>query len=625
MKSRVLFLQFSAILWFGCLAASAQTNASAIRMETMPHPRLLLLKGEEAAILKTIANDATWKNVHSAILRECDAMLAQPPVERIVTGRRLLGISREALRRIFNLSYAWRMTKEAKYRQRAERELLAVSAFEDWHPSHFLDVAEMTMAAAIGYDWLFDTLSASSREIVKNAILEKGLQPSLKPKNNSWLRNSNNWNQVCNAGMTYGAIAVFEVWPELAAQLLDRAADSIKLPMEDYSPDGAYPEGYGYWGYGTSFNVLYVTALEKILGKDFDFSDRPAFLKTAGFLENMTGPTGNCFNFSDSGAGGGLHPAMFWFANRLRDPTLLWSEKKYLSGNFRAGDRLLPAIMIWGAGLKIDKITPPAKTMWVGGGQNPVSLMRTSWTDPNAIYVGMKGGTPKASHAHMDVGSFVMEADGVRWAMDFGPQNYHSLESKGVSLWNRSQKSQRWEIFRYNNLVHNTLTVNGQLQLVDGHAPITSSSDNAPMMNAIADLSQVYRDQLHKASRGIAIVDKQYVAVRDEVETLAEKTVIRWTMLTAAEVKITGNDSAELTKSGKKLILHVAEPAGITVKTWSTDPTHDYDAPNPGTTLVGFEAAVPANTKAVLQVFLLPRGAIPNPSTLPGTLSDWTK
>ena len=56
------------------------------------------------------------------------------------------------------------------------------------------------------------------------------------------------------------------------------------------APDGAYPEGYGYWGYGTSFNVMFISAIEKLFGKDFGLNEMPGFLKTAGYLENMTGP-----------------------------------------------------------------------------------------------------------------------------------------------------------------------------------------------------------------------------------------------------------------------------------------------------------------------------------------------
>jgi hypothetical protein len=168
--------------------------------------------------------------------------------------------------------------------------LLTISAFSDWNPTHFLDVAEMTMAVAIGYDWLYPQLPASSRSLIKAAIIEKGLKPSMDSRYNSWLSVTHNWNQVCNAGMTYGAIAIYEDEPQLAKNIINRAIQTIVLPMEDYSPDGAYPEGYGYWGYGTSFNVMFISAVEKLFGKDFGLSSKPGFLATARYLENMTGP-----------------------------------------------------------------------------------------------------------------------------------------------------------------------------------------------------------------------------------------------------------------------------------------------------------------------------------------------
>ncbi len=45
----------------------------------------------------------------------------------------------------------------------------------------------------------------------------------------------------------------------------------------------------------------------------------------------------------------------------------------------------------------------------------------------------------------MDVGSFVMEANGVRWASDPGMQNYESLESKGMNILEDAD-AQRWTI-----------------------------------------------------------------------------------------------------------------------------------------------------------------------------------
>jgi len=608
--------------------AFAQEEFINANQQIPAHPRILMLKGEEAAIKKTMSLDATWMTAHQAILAESDRLLSEAPIERIQVGRRLLAKSREALRRMLMFSYAYRMTGDQKYLQRAEKELLAISKFSDWNPSHFLDVAEMTMAVAIGYDWLHDQLPTESKAIIKAAILKKGLEPSLNTKYNSWLKAEHNWNQVCNAGMTFGAMAIYEDEPVLARQIINRAIGSIVLPMKDFGPDGVYPEGYGYWGYGTSFNVLFISAIEKLFGKDFGLNEMPGFLKTAAFMENMTGPSGKPYNYSDAGSNGGLHPAMFWLAGKVNDPSLLWVERSYLknlSPEQLVKDRLFTTIMLWSGGMQMDKIPAPTKNIWVGHGKNPVAMMRTSWTDSNAIYVAMKGGSVSVNHAHMDIGSFIMEANGVRWAMDFGMQEYESLESKGIQLFGRTQDAQRWTVFRYTNLVHNTLAVNNQHQDVTGFAPISSSGNNPSFMNVVTDLSEVYKRELVKSNRGIAIVDKSYVLVRDELETAGKENTIRWTMLTPASVKIIAPNKAELTKDGKTLVLTVQAPAKITMKTWSTDPPNSYDAPNPGTTLVGFEVTVPAHTKVDLNVTLVPGNAGSSKIKKIMPLQNWNK
>ncbi|RPI22865.1 MAG: heparinase, partial [Acidobacteria bacterium] len=245
------------------------------------------------------------------------------------------------------------------------------------------------------------------------------------------------------------------------------------------------------------------------------------------------------------------------------------------------------------------------------------------WTEPGAIFVGVKGGSASVNHAHMDIGSFVMEADGIRWAMDFGSQDYHSLESKGVDLWGREQDSQRWQVFRYNNLVHNTLTIDGQLQQASGFAPINRHSADPRLMHAQVDLTKIYEGQISKAERGVGIVDGRYVVVRDELETREKETTVRWTLLTPAEVTITGANSAELSLDGRKLRLEVREPAKVAMKTWSTNPPHDYDAPNPGTTLVGFEAVLPAKKRVAAVVLLIPEGVNKPAVKDLGALASW--
>ncbi len=235
------------------------------------------------------------------------------------------------MRRIFTLSYLYRTTKDEKYFKAAEKELLQVSSFADWNPSHFLDVAEMTLAVAIGYDWLYDKLPDSSREKIKNAIIENGLKPSLDSKQSRWLKFENNWNQVCNTGVSVGAMAVYEDQPAMASQIISRAIESIKIPMKRYKPDGTYPEGYAYWNYGTTYNVIFLDLLEKLTKSDYQLSQAPGFMKTAEYFQHLIGSSGLAFNYSD----GGSKPetsgaATFCFARKLHNPSLAWNDIQYI-------------------------------------------------------------------------------------------------------------------------------------------------------------------------------------------------------------------------------------------------------------------------------------------------------
>ncbi len=60
---------------------------------------------------------------------------------------------------------------------RAKREMFTAAGFSDWNPSHFLDVAEMTAALAIGFTiGSYDYLTPSERKTIRQAIIEKRIE-----------------------------------------------------------------------------------------------------------------------------------------------------------------------------------------------------------------------------------------------------------------------------------------------------------------------------------------------------------------------------------------------------------------------------------------------------------------
>src|SRR5690606_28885776 len=131
---------------------------------------------------------------------------------------------------------------------------------------------------------------------------EKGIEPSMPEdpsKKHWWIHGDNNWNQVCHAGMVAAAVAVGNRHPELARTVIQRALDNLPRAAEAYAPDGAYAEGPMYWGYGTSFHIFLADALLQLSGSTFGTDGYPGFMESAGYIRQMTAPSGRFFCYSD--------------------------------------------------------------------------------------------------------------------------------------------------------------------------------------------------------------------------------------------------------------------------------------------------------------------------------------
>jgi hypothetical protein len=590
---------------------AAEPNSTDILIGLRPqHPRLLITSQDLAAVRAVSATNA----ITSAVLNQAEtsarALLSQPPLTYRKDGRRLLAVSREALRRLMLWSFAYRLNGEKIFLERAQQEMLTLAAFADWNPTHFLDTAEMTAALAIGYDWLFEDLSPAARDTIRKAILEKGLNPALDPKAkwNGWQQRDNNWNQVCFGGLTLGALAIAESEAAPARELLERARTNNVIGLRPYAPDGVYPEGPGYWGYGTTYQVLMLAALESALGTDWNLASRPGFLPSAAALVQQTAPSGRPFNFADGGAGVSFRTALFWFAEKLRQPELVYFPYHMLRQ--RAGEKpdtvpedyLLPLLAKWSAALPAEVPPPNLPLAWHGDGPNPIGVFRSSWTDSNALYLAFKGGSAQVNHGHMDAGSFVLEADGVRWAHDLGAQDYLSIESHGWTLFNKNQDSDRWRVYRLNNFSHNTLTFDGKLHQVSGDARITALTTNAATVN----LSEIFAGQAGPVTRHFKVGANRSVLIRDEIAAAKPGTTVRWQMVTKADIQIE-KGGAVLRQDGRRLSAKIISPGDAAFQIASAQPPNDgVNQPNPNARMLALDVIVPASGKLTLEIQLQP-------------------
>lgn len=595
------------------------------RLTEENHPRLLM-NDDTFSRMKSALSDGNHgylEAINDIIMQAADSLsLTTDPVEYKfdASNKRILHQSRKAMTRIFYCAYAYRMTGEKRYLERAETDIMQVCSFPDWNPPHFLDVAEMAVAVGLGYDWLYRALSEECRQTARKALMEKAFIPSTNEDVNWFYYNEGNWNQVCNAGLSVAALATYEHCDTTAVRIIEDAVRTNRPIMKKiYAPDGNYAEGPDYWSYGTMFQALMLTSFETVLGTDFGLGDTEGFSKTPEYLILTRGATHKQFNYYDNGMQETAAYPLWYFADRLGNPSLVFNELRLLeSGHFLDTEctRLLPMLMCYAMRIDLDKATAPDVHYFTGRGITPVMMYRGDWSSSDSdVFVGFKGGTPNSSHAHLDGGSFVYDSHGVRWAMDLDRFEYADMEKPikelGGDLWDLSAGSFRWMLFRMNNRQHSTITVNGHDHNIKGKGLLVGSEDSDGRHGATMDLSSLFTGDLDKAFRTVTHIEGQGLEIIDDITAPATAPAnIRWTMVTSAEPEM-ADGGIILHSEGKSLMLRASASSGdLVYKFWSTDPeaylspTASFEDKNPGTWLVGFEMSVPTGQSIIITTTL---------------------
>ena len=576
------------------------------------HPRLLLTDEQLAAAVAAAKTDPLRAQLHARIIALAEAELHTTPIKHVLIGPRLLDKSRTCIARVLTCAMAFRLTGDQRFVVRAKKELFAAAAFDDWNPSHFLDEAEMSFAFAIGYDWLHAQLTSDELATLKSAMLKNGLSfasaayAAAGPTDKrAWFVNAkHNWNQVCNGGLLVAALSLADEEPALARLVISGARKSLPLAMDTYQPDGAYPEGPGYWGYGTGYNVIALAALESALGSNFGLGRAPAFDLTARYRLHVQGPTGLAFNYADGGAGIGAQAEYTWLATRYGHTMALAHSRELLAEALAKSirnaesDRFFALHAVWfpvdtPAGLTSEPLDARFR------GQAELAIFRSAWHDPRALFVGFKAGRNDVNHAHLDLGSFVLDADGVRWALDLGPDDYNLPAYFG---------SKRWTYYRLNNHSHNTLTPADALQNLKAIAPIIAFGSARERAFAVVNLTGAYPGAAKEILRGVALLDRARVLVQDEVTGLKPGTPLAWRLLTGAKIALSEDGhTATLTQSGRTLRVEILAPASARFSESPATPPTTTERQNEGVSALSANLT-PGTPDIRLAVLLTPVG-----------------
>jgi hypothetical protein len=616
-------LLLACTVFFICLRVNAETLPGDVLAHLRTnHPRLLMTDDQLVTALAAAKTDPLRAELNERIIATAEHILTAPPV-RYNNDKTVHEQERYAVYYILTCAMAYRLTGDERFYNRAKNDLFTVAAFPDWDPTKDLSEGEMSFAVAIGYDWLYAKLKPDERAILKQALLDKSLSfaDDSYRRTAGWTKGDGNHNQVCNAGMVSAALALADEQPDLARRVIAGACISMRHALSVYAPDGSFPEGPGYWTYGTTYSVITFAELESALGTDLGFTATPGFANTINYYEAVEGPFGPVFNYADATDDLQNSPARAWLAKRFGSPFALHHTRllldDFLQQNaFTPFDRGIQGTVVnrffalhevWFPNEPEQSVTnPPLDSHFRGIAD--IATFRSAWNDTNAIFVGFKAGDSAAGHGHLDLGSFVMDAAGQRWAMDLGPDTVRGVYS--LPGYFDVKKGRRWTYFRVNNHSHNTVTPGDALQDPYTTTPIIAFGSTPKCGFAIADLTPAYPEEAVSLYRGIALLDGSRVLVQDEYQPAKMRLPLHWVMVTRAKIDLSDNGhSATLTSHGRTLRVDLLEPTTAAFRIGSTKPPTPEEMQNDGTAMLAIDVNPTTDGSVTrLAVLLTPLG-----------------
>ena len=514
------------------------------------HPHLFFGADDIGAIRRNTQHPR-FRRDWEALRKAADQDLEGPPVGE---GRPAAVLS-EAAQRAARCAFVYVAAEERQFAERAlecvEALLPRADEWRDWMcpgqhlPFHLLTAA-VCNGLALTYDLLAADMSAQQRKRVVSVCVEKAVGVFLDDCNNGLNphlsgERAMNWLSVLASGAGLLMIAMDGDGVDLSREIEIARAHMLRF-IEWYDDAGCATEHGGYWRYGMGHCVEFLAALRRNGWPDIFHQQSRKLDRTPypNLYFNVAGV--NAANFGDDPrAPLTARDAVLILAAEFRDRRLQWWAEQLPPGGALSlifGDTELPA-------------TPPddLPTCAVFDGCG-VAVLRSSLTDPDALFLGLKGGRARGRitdhpHCHFDLNAVVVEAFGAPLIAD--PGYGHN--------WVNPTHSPTDHEHPYNGpAAHNTLLVNARGPLYE-NSPLAHLQDLSPdgdIDYVVSRVERGYAPELVRFDRHAYMIGKSFYVLLDDIE-LKEPARLTWHFHTPEEAEIEIRDNPVIVNAGAQL------------------------------------------------------------------------
>lgn len=451
--------------------------------------------------------------------------------------------SRGIEHRLITLSVLYALTEEMRYADKAKAMLLDLARYRRWYefPARGaegnLSNAHFTLGAATAYDILHSILTVQEREIIRSAIMEKGLRPMAIDFGNADQHNIIVAKQVA---MMIGALAIVDEAPE--ADKYVRHCYSYIRDYLDARVESEETEGLMYNNIAATHLAQAAVAFKKSTGQD-ELIAHPFLTEVVPeqfFYFQSAGYQPTFANLSDCHPKLNLAYIMSMLAENASNGAAMWYVQQYeahsqtvLLNVVQGTDAIPPERYFAG---RMSKAFP--RIGW--------AALRSGWGERDHV-LAFTSSPSARGHNHLDQNHFILNVAGEWLIADPGYQDYRP-----------GPKNE----FTDGSVGHNVLLVNGQGQSLRGGGRLTAWHMSPGFDAARGDATASYEGAVKHWYRTAVHMDAGYFVILDDIALHHNED--------HADLLLHAKEGVAISAAGDDAQVFTGEQASVLVRTASS-------------------------------------------------------